>query len=336
MKTTELQSTDKQIDVSVILCTYNRISMLEEALQSILNQEFDGAVKIILIDDNSSDGTSEIISHKYPEVCLISLKDNVGPYVARNRGLSEAKGKYIAFLDSDDLWQPKYLVTQILALEGQARSFSVSAIIQWDTVKDSKILRLQKPDLQKFTSPIHSLLVRSSFIYSPSSVVLRREVFEEIGLFDESYRIGSDQEFYSRCLIYGYQPIFTEQPLVIVRKHNQGQQTDVNASTIKERRQGRIFYLEKLYPMLENQQQELLPLNRLYAEIYSTAARDFFKNKYYFNWLTSWILDVVKYTSLRYALLNIMRDLLRFMKRYLPTPALTAIRKLFLSNTLST
>ena len=325
----------KEFDVSVIIPTYNRFSMLKDALASVLSQDYRGKVQIIVVDDNSSDGTSKIISDKYPEVDLISLKENSGPYVARNRGLKEAKGKYIAFLDSDDLWKPEYLATQISALETGEQSFCVGCIVLWDTVRDEKAVRLQKYNLERFISPIHQLLVTSSFIISPSCVVLKSEIFKEVGLFDENFKAGADREFYARCFIHGYQPIFTEQPLVIIRKHNQGQQTDVDAGKIEQRKRSRIVYLEKLYPMLEKQQQERLPLNRLYAEIYSTAAREFFREKHYPNWVISW-MDVAQYTSLQYALLNMIRDLLRFIKSYLPTRALRAIRKHFLSNTLST
>ncbi|MGB3188751.1 MAG: glycosyltransferase family 2 protein, partial [Limnoraphis sp.] len=69
---------NQKIDVSVIIPTYNRIYMLEEALKSVLTQEFDGTVEIIVVDDNSSDKTSEIIDHKYPQINLISLKQNGG------------------------------------------------------------------------------------------------------------------------------------------------------------------------------------------------------------------------------------------------------------------
>ncbi|EAW35723.1 glycosyltransferase family 2 protein [Lyngbya sp. PCC 8106] len=326
---------NKDFDVSVIIPTYNRLTMLKEALTSILSQDYQEKVEVIVVDDNSGDGTSEFIAREYPDIHLITLNENVGCPAARNLGINQAKGRYIAFLDSDDIWKANYLSSQILALEGRERSFCVSTVLLWDTVQEEKIVKLQKYDLDRFISPIHQLLVTSSFIISPSCVVLQSEMFEEVGLFNESFRVGADREFYARCFIHNYQPVFTEQPLVVIRKHNQGQMTDFNASKIEERKQSRIVYLEQLYPLMKKEQQELLPLNRLYAEIYSTAAREFFREKHYIHWITAWI-DVAKYTSLGYALFNMMRDLLRFTKGYLPTSALTTIRKFFLSDTLST
>jgi glycosyltransferase involved in cell wall biosynthesis len=309
--------------------------MLKEALQSVLAQDFKGTVEMIVVDDNSSDDTVKTIAQTYPEVRLIYLSQNQGAYVARNQALQIAKGQYIAFLDSDDIWKKNYLSSQILALETYKKNISVSALILWYTQTNEKIIALQKPDLERFISPFHQLLVRSSFIHSPSSIMLKREVFERVGLFDESFRIGADREFYTRCYIHGYQPIFTEQPLVLVRKHNQGQLTDFNLSKIELRKQSRLTYLERLSPLIVQQNLKLLSMDRLYAEIYSTSAREFYREKYYFHWIKSWI-EVAKYMSIQYAVLNILRDLFRFTKPYLLPSVLNFIKKLFLSNSLST
>ncbi len=323
------------LDVSVIIPTYNRLAMLQEALASVFSQKFNGTLEVIVVDDNSQDGTPEMITQKYPDVKLIRFKQNLGAYIARNQGLKEARGKYIAFLDSDDLWKPSYLQSQITALEGQEKSFSVSAIVLWSVTKNQRTLCFQKPNLERFTSPIHQLLVKSNFIYSPSGVVFPRKIFEQVGLFDEKFRIGADRELYARCLIWGSQPIFIEEPLVIVRKHNQGQLTDISMSKIELRKKTRIAYLDKLYPLIRERQLELMPIHRLYAEIHATAARQFFKERYFFGWILSWI-EAAKYTSIADVILNIMRDLLRSTKNYLPPQLLKNLRKCFLSDTLST
>lgn len=322
-------------NVSVIIPTYNRLAMLEEALASVFSQKFDGTLEVIVVDDHSQDDTSEMITQNYPEVKLIRLEQNLGSYVARNQGLKEARGKYIAFLDSDDLWQPRYLQSQITALEGHKKSISVSAILLWYTTENLKFISLQKPNLRQFTSPIHQLLVKSNFIQSPSAVVFSRQVFEQIGLFDENFRIGADRELYARCFIWGYQPLFTEEPLVVVRKHNQGQLTDITIKTIELRKKTRIAYLEKLYPLMLERKLEPIPIHRLYGEIHGTAARQYFKERHFLGWILSWI-EVVKYTSIVHVTLNIMRDLLRSIKKYLPPRILKTLRKYFVSNTFST
>ncbi|MDY6782474.1 MAG: glycosyltransferase [Cyanobacteriota bacterium] len=314
-------------DVSIIVPTHNRIVMLEEALTSVRSQTFEGEIEIIVIDDNSQDGTSEKICQEYPEVRLIRLEQNQGAYVARNRAILEAKGKYIAFLDSDDLWEPEYLQSQIETLEDRESHFCASAVSVWYVDEDRKLTCPQKPDLVRFTSPLHQLLVKSNFIFSPSSVVFLREVFEEIGLFDETFRIGADREFYARCIIFGYPPIFTEKPLAILRKHSQGQLTDLDASKIELRKQSRIAYLEKLYPSIVERQLKAVPIRRLYAEIYSTAARQFFKEKHFYSWLVSWF-KTLKYASVKYVVLNMGRDVIRSFKKYSPTKILKTVQNL--------
>ena len=294
-------------DVSVIIPTYNRIAMLEEALASVTSQDFDGVVEIIVIDDNSQDGTSEIVSQKYPDVHLISLQENVGAYVARNKAVLEAKGKYIAFLDSDDFWEKNYLKSQIAALKGKDRCFCASAIVIWNTVEGKKKIKLQKPNLTRFKSPIHQLLAGWNFIGTPSSVVFPRQVFDEVGLFDETCRVGGDNDLYARCLIAGYEPIFTEQPVVICRKHDKGQLT--NAKYNEVRLKSRLERLNKLYPVVEKHF-DVASISHIRAEVYTTFASNYFRKNCFIPWF---ILSIksANYASPRYALFNMMRDLKR-------------------------
>lgn len=290
-------------EVSVIMPTYNRISMLEEALASIFSQEFHGTIEIIVVDDNSQDGTSEIVSQKYPSVHLISLEQNAGAYVARNRALLEAKGKYIAFLDSDDLWETNYLKTQIAALSGKERCFSVSDLVLWYTETDHKLIRVQKPDLTKYTSPIHHLLV-GTFIYSPSSVIIPRQAFDEVGLFDETFRVGGDSDLYARFVMSDYTPIFTELPVAVVRKHNKGHLTD--PKNLEIRKKGRLLRIDRLYPLVERRF-NIVPIRRIYAEIHANFASQYFKKNYFLHWLTSSIASA-RNASPGYALFNMLHD----------------------------
>jgi glycosyltransferase involved in cell wall biosynthesis len=296
-------------DVSVIIPTYNRLSMLEEALASVYSQDFDGVVEIIVVDDNSQDGTSEVVSRKYPEIRLISFKQNVGAYVARNRALLEAKGKYIAFLDSDDLWETNYLKTQIAALKCKERGFCVSALVIWDTVKDQKGIALQKPDLDRYSSPIHHLLV-SNFIITPSSVVFPRQTFDEVGLFDEKFKVGGDAELYIRCLLSGYNLIFTEPPVAIKREHGKDQLT--NTKNLKLKQKCRFMRIDKFYALSEGRF-DILPIRRIYAETHANFASQYFKKNDFLHWLLSSIA-VAYNASPRYALSNMISDIRSLLK----------------------
>lgn len=324
----------EQPSVSVIIPTHNRLKMLKEALGSVFQQDFEGKIEVIVVDDNSQDGTPEILAKDYPEIKLISIPENVGAYRARNQGLANAQGNYIAFLDSDDLWEVNYLKSQISAFKDREKCFAISAIKIINTVDQSTRISYQKPELKRFISAIHQLLVSSSFI-ATSSVVFPRSVFEDIGSFDETFRVGSDREFYLRCLLSNYEPIWTEKPLAIWRVHDQGQLTNYSVSKIKLRKQTRINYLQK-HSLILQKYPYVIPLqHHLYAEIALTATREFFRNKYYCQWIISY-LEVGKYTSLDYVLFSIIRDILRPAKKILPSNVLMILRKKFLSHTLST
>jgi glycosyltransferase involved in cell wall biosynthesis len=272
------------VDVTVILPTYNRISMLDEALSSALDQNYDGIVEIIIVDDNSQDGTSEFISQKYPEVHLIILEKNVGAYATRNLALKQANGKFIAFLDSDDLWKSHYLKTQLSALNSSEHCFSVSGLLDWDILHNIKVMQTQRPNLQRFTSPIHHLLSDGSFIFTPTSVVFPYKIFEEVGFFDETLRMAGDTDFYLRCLLAGYKPIFTELPTVIRRKHGKDQLT--NIENYEARKANRLERACRYYPLV-SESIDIVPLTQIYAEIHAHFSSRYFYEKCYIKWLAN-------------------------------------------------
>ena len=110
MKTTDINST-----VSVITPTYNSAFFIEECIASVSSQTYENFEHII-IDDGSNDGTTDLVKQlaKNDErIRLIELGNNAGAAIARNKGIAEAKGRFIAFLDSDDLWVPEKLQKQI-------------------------------------------------------------------------------------------------------------------------------------------------------------------------------------------------------------------------------
>ena len=297
-------------DVSVILVTYNRLEMLREALDSALSQTFNGAIEIIVVDDNSQDGTSEIIQEQYPSINLISLKQNVGAYMARNLALKQAHGHYIAFLDSDDLWEPEYLSSQITALEGNTKAFSISSLVSWYLSTDYRDIKSQEPKLKKYTSALHHLLAGGSFIFTPTSVVFPRQVFDEVGFFDETLRVAGDTDFYVRCLLAGYQPIFTGEPLAIRRMHNQGQLTGIG--NIETRKAGRLERAKKYHPLV-SEVFDIVPLNRIYAEIYAYFSSRYFQERQLRNWIATSV-NAARYDPYLAVmnLLNDVRDALKY------------------------
>jgi glycosyltransferase involved in cell wall biosynthesis len=223
-------------DVSIIIPSYNRLPIIKEALNSVLSQEYNGITEIIVVDDGSEDGTPECIAEQYPDVCVVSLKQNIGNYAARNQGLKVARGQHIAFLDSDDLWRPNYLQVQLEALTDHPRSIALSGFEIWDARSGKRETYSPKPDLDKHLSPMHQMLLyaRHYLASGPSALVFPRSVFDEIGFFNERHRVGADVDLYLRCLGAGFDTIFTELPVFVKRSGLADQLTDPKNIRIRE------------------------------------------------------------------------------------------------------
>lgn len=102
--------------ISVVIPTYNRADKVRKAIESVLAQGFSD-LEVIVVDDGSSDGTKQVLNEEYGDRIRYFFQRNQGASVARNRGVAEARGEWIAFLDSDDLWETEKLECQLKALE---------------------------------------------------------------------------------------------------------------------------------------------------------------------------------------------------------------------------
>lgn len=193
---------DMSVDVSIIIPTYNRLSMLEEALSSVYAQDFDGVVEIIVVDDNSQDGTEEQITANYPDIRLIRLLQNRGAAGARNEGIRTAKGSIIAFLDSDDRWLPNYLEQQVKALQKNPQAvLSFCDFIEINEA-DNSSKEVKANYSSQATDPIHFQLF-NSLIFTMSIVTISRQALLEVGLLNEGLKISHDRELYLRLAQLG-------------------------------------------------------------------------------------------------------------------------------------
>ena len=167
--------------VSVIIPTYNRSRFLGEALDSALNQTYKEQ-EIIVVDDGSTDGTSQLMREYEPRIRYI-YQERSERSSARNRGVSESCGEYIAFLDSDDLWLPEKIERQVKILnenEGIGVVYTgVQFIDEAGRAYEGKICwaALQR----KRQSLYEDLMTRNVISGSASSVLLRRECMETAG-----------------------------------------------------------------------------------------------------------------------------------------------------------
>ncbi|MFO1464454.1 MAG: glycosyltransferase family A protein [bacterium] len=181
-------------DVTVILPVYNRRDLLREALASVYGQSLPPR-EVVVVDDGSEDGSCEGLPPFAEGELRVLRQDRRGPAAARNRGLAEARGKYIAFLDSDDRWLPKKLEVQVSFLEAnpEYRLCQTEEIWIRQGVRVNPMKKHAKPSGWIFADCLRLCLI------SPSAVMLDRQWLLELGGFDASFEVCEDYELWLRA-----------------------------------------------------------------------------------------------------------------------------------------
>ncbi len=196
--------------VSVVIPTFNRAHQVTRAVQSVLDQTFRD-FEIIIVDDGSTDETKTAVSRFQDRVKLIVHDENLGVSAARNTGIHESAEAFVAFLDSDDFWLPNKLQKQIQFFETNPNALICQTEEIWirngHRVNPRK--KHRKPSGDIFEQSLKRCLV------SPSAVMLKRSVFDEIGGFDESLPACEDYDMWLR-IAWRY-PIFLIPDRLIVK-----------------------------------------------------------------------------------------------------------------------
>lgn len=193
--------------VSVVIPTYNRAHLLERALGSVLGQTL-AADEIIIVDDGSTDNTVSTLKSMHPEVRLIQ-QDNLGVSAARNTGISAARHDWIALLDSDDVWHENKLERQITALNNAPEYLICHSDEIW--IRNGVLVN-QMNKHKKAGGHIFQHCLPLCAI-SPSSVMIHRSLFDEIGLFDETLPACEDYELWLR-ICSRYPVLFIDEALI--------------------------------------------------------------------------------------------------------------------------
>ena len=233
--------------VSVIIPTFNRGYCLEESIRSVLDQSFTD-FELIVVDDGSTDNTSELVG-QFPAVKLIRLEENRGVSFARNRGMAEAEGGCIAFLDSDDLWEKDKLASQVKWIERGFHAVYTDEIWIRNRVRVNPMNKHRKysGDIFRYCLPL--------CIVSPSSVLLRAKVLSEVGGFDESMPVCEDYDLWLR-IAKRYPFHFIEEKLIVKR----GGHEDQLSRKYWGMDRWRVYALEKLLKenRLDEEQRDLV------------------------------------------------------------------------------
>ena len=208
--------------VSGIIIFLNGEKFIQEAIESVFAQTYDNW-ELLLVDDGSTDGSTAIAlqyAEQYPGKVRYLEHDghqNRGMSASRNKGISNARGEYIAFLDADDVWLPPKLEHQVALLDSQPETAMVCGPTQlwysWtgnseDMQRDS-IREISVTPNTLFKPPTLLTLLLQGLAITPAtcSVLMRREIFKDIGLFEETFRgLFEDQVFFVK--VYLKVPVF--------------------------------------------------------------------------------------------------------------------------------
>tara|TARA_B100001758_G_scaffold183462_1_gene160167 strand:- start:8 stop:844 length:837 start_codon:yes stop_codon:yes gene_type:complete len=194
--------------VSVIIPTFNRLSLISRAIDSVLKQTLK-PFEIIVVDDGSSDNTSTLIKNNYKSVKLIKQK-NLGVSKARNVGIKNSSGDWIALLDSDDEWKKNKLEVQIKSLS----EHDYYSVCHTNEIWIRNGIRVnQKKRHQKYGGYIFDKCLDICRI-SPSSIIFQKNIINEVGWFDENLSICEDYDLWLR-ITANFKILFIDKPLVI-------------------------------------------------------------------------------------------------------------------------
>jgi len=203
--------------ISVIVPTYNRAEHLTVAASSVLNQTY-ADLELIIVDDGSTDETREVseqLCHLDSRVRYL-YQDNCGPSAARNRGIAAAQGIFVAFLDSDDRWEPTKLTKQLVLAESDAAIGVVYC--DWEYINSSGEVSpgVDPPNVGLPT--VYESLLYYNLIQAPSVALVRAACFDRVGLFDEALHWAEDWDMWLRiakCYRFAKIP----EPLVYLLQH---------------------------------------------------------------------------------------------------------------------
>lgn len=182
--------------VSVIIPTYNRRARLERALDSVLHQTYHD-FEVIVVDDGSTDGTGEldaIVENAGGKVRYCRLEHNRGVARARNAGAAWATGRWLAFLDSDDLWHPNKLQEQLEWLDRHPHIHVAQTRVMW--IRDGRRVNPPAAYEPRGENLFEQSLARC--MITPSAVIIDKKLFDHLGGFNESFRACEDYDLWLR------------------------------------------------------------------------------------------------------------------------------------------
>lgn len=232
--------------VSVIIPTYNRKTYVQEAIDSVLAQTYTN-YEIIVVDDGSTDKTNEMLQIRYENQIRYVWQENQGESAARNRGIEMAQGKYIAFLDSDDLWLPYKLEKQTKILNARPEVALVSSEAWLINSLGEKIgNQLLGRNANSESLNTEQLCLENKIV--ASTVLLRRSASDLVNNFNVNIQYGEDWDLWLR-LSLNWELMSIPEPLAMYRQHSDSQNQFPNPEKAKALLEDRLTMLRNLFTL---------------------------------------------------------------------------------------
>jgi len=202
------------IKVSVIIVNYNGKELLEKCLESLFKVDYDN-FEVIVVDNNSTDGTIEFVTKKYPSVIMVKLDTNKGFAEPNNMGTKIAKGKYFLFLNNDTIVTPNFISEMIKTMKKDKQiAICQSLLLKPDGSIDSSGDFIDKLGVV-YNSKTRPNKIREISSARGASMLVRRNVFEKVGGFDEKFFVSfEDVDLSWRTWILGYRVILIPTSIV--------------------------------------------------------------------------------------------------------------------------
>ena len=254
----------RSVQISVIIPTYNRSTLTVQALESVLGQNR-LPEEVIIVDDGSTDDTAMALQPYRQRVRYVTHA-HAGVSASRNAGIRVAQGEWLAFLDSDDLWRSDKLQRQCEELQRSAGSVVCYTDEEWR--RDGHWLNQSKHH-RKMSGWIYQYCLQLCII-SPSSVLLHRRVFDQVGLFDEELPACEDYDLWLRVSLHF--PVLFIPERLIVKRAGPWPQLSVQHSLDRYRIMALTHVLQKEQLSAQERQQTIAVLQEK-CRIYSLGCR---------------------------------------------------------------
>jgi glycosyltransferase involved in cell wall biosynthesis len=223
--------------ISTIIPVYNRERYLSEAIESVLAQSYP-SIELIIINDGSTDSSAEIAKRFTNKSGQYFYQENSGIGAARNQGIRLAKGEYLAFLDSDDIWLPEKLSLQFDAMRTNPKNNMVFG----------HVLNFLSPELSNTEHKFDPNAEKIFPGYFASALLIKREDFLKVGYFSTGWQVGEFIDWYARAQEIGMKPHMLPDLLVKRRIH----QTNIGVT----KRNSRKDYAHILRSALERRRKQ--------------------------------------------------------------------------------